>query len=491
MNTIEIRTLEGPVRGVVDNGLAVVRGVPFAEPPVGTMRFKAPIPARVRQSARDATMPSPVCPQLSSRLAAVMGELSSEMSEDCLTVTVWAPLPLERSRPILIWFHGGGYLSGGGGLPWYDGSTLARENDIVVVGVNSRLGALGYLFHPGLLDGNLGLFDQIQAVRWIAANASFFGGDPHRITLMGQSGGAHSIACMLAMPKTRTLMQRAILLSTPFALRTYSKEEATSTAQMFCGQLGIDPSQPDALSQLQSASVARILEATGATLRSAKRALGDPTPPFGPVAAGDLPAPDGFDEAVARGSEQIDVMVGSTAGEALGFYSLDPGLAGLTLDALPRIAEGLFGNSWRARLDAAGRVRPGSTALELLSAAQTVHYFAEGIARLAPAVSHGAGAFVYCFEWTPARSRFGACHCVELPFFFGSFDAFSQAPMLGEAVDDKARALSAAIRGAVGLFVKNGRPDGPGLRWPRFVESAPVFLRLNTRLDFGWMGSTA
>ena len=117
MDAIEIRTLSGRIRGAAEQGLAIFRGVPFAEAPTGPLRFKPPKPARARTDVIDATSQAPVCPQVPSRLAAVLGECAVEQNEDCLTVSIWAPVPFDRPRPVLVWFHGGGYLSGGASLP--------------------------------------------------------------------------------------------------------------------------------------------------------------------------------------------------------------------------------------------------------------------------------------------------------------------------------------------------------------------------------------
>ncbi len=488
MDTVEVQTSDGAIRGVKEQGLAIFRGVPYAQPPTGSLRFRPPAPLKLRSEVLDTIAVAPVCPQSPSRLVLAMGECPAEQDENCLTITVWAPLPFDRPRPILVWFHGGGYLSGGGSLPWYDGSTLARENDIVVVGVNSRLGALGYLFRPGLNAGNMGLQDQIEALEWIARNARSFGGDAQRVTSMGQSGGAHSIVCMLAIPAARHLMQQVILLSMPYALRPFSAEESTTSANLFCEKLGVDADQPDVLARMQSLPVSQIVEATFATLRGSKRPPGDPTPPFGPSATGDLPGGEGFDTAVQAGASRISAIVGSTADEARAFYAFDPRFAGLTFDVLPRVAEPILGKQWHLRLDRARRERPGATALEVLTDAQTRHYFTDGVEQLALAVAGGTGkAWAFRFDWQAPQTPFGACHCIELPFVFGTFEAFAKAPMLG-AVDDKQRALSAVVRGAVASFVEEGAPAGnSSVTWPRFSRSTPVFLQINSTLSYGWM----
>jgi para-nitrobenzyl esterase len=486
MNTIEVRTAEGPVRGIVEHEVAVFRRVPFAEAPLGQLRFAAPAPARRREHVLDTTSAAPVCPQIPARLAVIMGECPAVQDENCLTVSIWAPLPLDRPRSVLVWFHGGGYLSGGGSLAWYDGGTLARENDIVVIGVNSRLGALGYLFKPGLNDGNMGLWDQVQALEWIVSNAGPFGGDSKHVTLMGQSGGGHSITCMLALSKTRSLIQRVISLSTPFALQPFSPEEAAVTATKFCEKLEVDTSKPDALSRLQAAPIGQILDATIATLRGSMRPPGDPTPPFGPVATGGLPAGPALHRAVEEAAAGIDALIGTTADETLVFCKSDPRLSGLTFDTLPRTAEALFGRSWHERIERARKARPGATPLEVLSDAQTAHYFCDGALKLASAVAAGRGnAWMHRFDWSAAASGFGACHCVELPFVFGTLDAFERAPMLG-GIDEKKKALSAIFRRAIGSFVKHGTPNGDALPpWPSFREDAPVLMQFNSVLRCG------
>jgi para-nitrobenzyl esterase len=179
-------------------------------------------------------------------------------------------------------------------------------------------------------------------------------------------------------------------------------------------------------------------------------------------------------------------VVGCTADETLAFYLKDPRLAGLSFDTLPGIAEKLFGDGWRERIERARHERPGATALEVLSDAQTTNYFVDGIKHFAAAVSGGSGAaWVYRFDWSPPGAAFGACHCIELPFVFGTFDAFQKAPMLG-GVDDGKRALSTLIRSAIGGFVKNGAP-GCGARWPCFTAGAPALMQVNSRLHPGWL----
>jgi para-nitrobenzyl esterase len=483
---IETETSHGRLRGRLDKDLAVFRGVPYVAPPLEGLRFRRPEPLQAWRDVRDALQDGPICPQLPARLASVLGGIEAQQHEDCLTLTIWAPVPLGRSRPVLVWFHGGGYSSGAGSLPWYSGERLAREGDIVVIGVNSRVGALGYLYHPKLATGNMGLFDQVAAVEWIRGTASAFGGDANQITLMGQSGGAHSILCMLAMPATRALVKRAILFSTPFGMRAITASTAISVAEALFAELKIDPTTADAQERLQRGPVAEILKAQIPLMQRGPRVPGDPTPPFGPAAVGDLPGGSAFDDAIVEAAANIDAVLGTTRDEMTPFYRLDPRLRDLQFESLPGLAEQLFGPSAAARIRAARRRCPGATALEAFCDAQNYHYFAEGTYRMAAAIGQARRrAWVYRFDWSSPNAALAACHCVELPFVFGSLQAFAAAPMLG-GVDERKEALSEVLRGAVERFVSNCDPNGENLpEWPPFTAAEAPILYFDRMIGLG------
>ena len=213
-------TKTGELRGAHENGVAVFRGVPYAAAPSAncalSRRSQCP-PGRVyAMRLRD----GPVAPQGRSRLAHVMGDFERPQSEDCLTLNIWTPAADRKKRPVLVWIHGGAFSSGAGSLPWYSGERFAANGDVVVVSINYRLGALGFLCLPGVSAGNLGLLDQVAALRFVRDNIAAFGGDPDNVTVVGQSAGAASIAILMTMPLARGLFRRAILQSTPFGRMT-------------------------------------------------------------------------------------------------------------------------------------------------------------------------------------------------------------------------------------------------------------------------------
>ncbi len=485
---IEITTSEGPVRGVIEEELAIFRGVPFARPPIGALRFKAPVPSDMRSEVLDASRPAPICPQTPLRVMDALGPVVGEQDEDCLVATIWAPLPLQRPKPILIWLHGGALCSGGGAISWYDGARLARENDIIVVSPNYRLGALGFLCRPPLVDGNVGFLDQIQALQWVSANAASFGGDSRQITVMGQSAGAVTAGLMLAMPKVRAMFQRVVFLSGgAVSLPLQPAATAANVCDRFCASLAIDPDGPDALQRLQQLPVAQILAAQLDVARSSARVPGNIMPTFMLADVGGVPSGAGLEAAFKDGIRGMDVLVGTMAEEMRLFQALDPRLATLTADALPEVAEGLFGAAWAPRIERARRSRPGATPSQIITDAHT-QLFVQSVQGVALAAADaGCPTWLYRVDWNDPDSGYGACHCLDLPFVFGSFEGFQGAKMF-RVVDESMWALSSVVRAAIGHFVQTGSPEGQALpAWPRFSRARPALMVFNSLLQHGWL----
>lgn len=278
----EVLTTSGRWRGRLSGDIAVFRGIRYAQ----AERFGPPRPIPLANSGLDATGRGPAAPQLPSRLEAVMGAPARyRQSPDCLRVTVTAPAGAEPgSRPVLVWLHGGAYLSGSGEWNLYDADQLVRETDIVVVAVSYRVGAFGYLRAAGVSPGNLGLLDQIAALEWIHDHIAEFGGDPSRVTVAGQSAGAQSVVAMLGIERTRTLFDQAIIQSAPLGIAFHSPGEAQRVADVFRGVLGADP---------REATDAEILDAQARAARRLAGRLGLNSAPRCDRSAGSLPCPTG------------------------------------------------------------------------------------------------------------------------------------------------------------------------------------------------------
>lgn len=248
-----VETRRGTVRGLAERGVAVFRGIPFARPPVGSLRFGPPAPLDRWTGARDATRFGPAASQNGALIGPVMSLGIGDTREDCLYLNVWTPGADRRRRPVLVWIHGGAFVIGAGSQMLYDGSALARRGDVVVVTINYRLGAFGFLrlrdhFGPRLpATGNEGLLDQVAALEWVRDEIEAFGGDPDRVTIFGESAGAMSCATLLAVPRARGLFHRVILQSGA-ANFVWPREIAARLADHVIDELGT--ASPEALRAL-------------------------------------------------------------------------------------------------------------------------------------------------------------------------------------------------------------------------------------------------
>jgi para-nitrobenzyl esterase len=410
------------------SGVSCFYAVPYAQPPVGDLRFAAPRSASPWKDVLDATRPGPMAPQSPSRLMHVMGDKPREQSEDCLTLTVWTPGADERRRPVIVWFHGGGFSTGGGDLPWYDGARMAKAGDVVVVGVNYRLGALGFLMLDGLSPGNLGLMDQELAGRWVLDNIAAFGGDPANVTLMGQSAGGLSIALLLGRRELRTV-RRAILMSAPLGAPLFDRERASLIAKAYVRALGVDPERSDMPELVRQAPLSALMQAQGAAgayFMQKLSAPGEASPPFMPVADGVFcPAPDRVVASFAETAGRYDVLIGTTRDEGTAFSPSHTELFTQTFFEKPSVV-------WALKAAAAGRM-----------------------------------AFLYRFDWAPVDSPLAATHCIELPFAFDTADAFEGAGMLAGALPAETQAMSATVRSIWTAYAHSGVPGRADLpTWP-------------------------
>jgi para-nitrobenzyl esterase len=276
-----IRTKQGALRGERGERYVVFRNVPYAGPAEKAARFASPQPAPSWNGVRDATSDGPIAPQNRSRLAHIMGDFERAQSEDCLSLTIWCPDPVPARCPVLVWLHGGAFTTGAGSLPWYSGESFARSG-LILVSANYRLGALGFLAVPGICPGNLGLLDQLAALRWVRENIAAFGGDSATVTVMGQSAGGGSIGALLAMPAARGLFRRAIMQSAALQRVNPSPDDAARTGRKFLEILGLSSDRPELLREVP---VDDLLAAQGELARVERR-FADPVTPFRPLLDG-------------------------------------------------------------------------------------------------------------------------------------------------------------------------------------------------------------
>lgn len=405
------------------DGLVRARGVRYGT----ARRFAVAQPPPAWSGVRDATQPGPACPQRPSRLGWVTGDALKGLTtdENCLVLSVTAPADAHR-LPVMVWFHGGAYVAGSGESAKYDPAALARAGNVVVVNVSYRLGIFGYLAPPGVGADNLGLRDQILALRWVQDSIAAFGGDAANVTAFGQSAGAHSVWSLMLSEGAAGLFHRAILQSAPLELDDGRDDMAVAMGSaMAIALAGADPAE---------ASVERLLAAEGAAVVAAQDfgLLGGLA--FAPrLGRGPLPAPADVPEAIAAAAARIELLIGYTKDDAAPFVAMDPRVARFNrVPVLGRLA-----------------VRAGSATI-------TKQAFSGPAERLAQTWrNHGGRVGTYRFDWTPASAPLGACHCIELPFLFGSPQTWADAPMLGpqRAIDNQ---LAAEMRTRWAEFAHHG-----------------------------------
>ncbi len=427
----------GALKGLSVGSVKHFLGVPFAE----ASRFAEPRAPQSWSGVRTATQHSPICPQLPPSLDMIMGRQRrvADQDEDCLTLCVSTPAVDQGRRPVMVWLHGGAYVIGSGSSDWYRPDALIQQGDVVVVRANYRLGVFGYLKMAGVSPGNLAMLDQIAALRWVQRNIAAFGGDPGRVTVFGESAGAHSIVALMSTTETRGLFHRAILQSAHLGVGFTSAETAERVAHFFEEGLGgVDP---------RSATARQLLDAQqNAMARMAGPGGLNSTPAFGPI-AGEAPILDAkkLTDSPSQFHTGTDFIIGTTRQEMRTFFDSNPTIA--RLRRVPLI---------------------GARAHEALTAQVTQRIFSGPASRLADVQARaGAAVFRYRLDWAPPSGGFGACHTIDLPFVFGDREAWSSAPMLGGVPWETIDVLGKDMRRAWTSFARHGDPsvDG-GTRWP-------------------------
>lgn len=482
---IVAQTVSGSVSGIVNNGLAVFHAIPYAAPPVGALRFEAPGDPTPWQGVRDCTRIGPSAPQGASRLDGVMGVPPPFVqSEDCLTLTIWTPAPDLARRPVFVWLHGGAYVTGGGEFPFYSGSMLARTGDIVVVNVNYRLGALGYLHLPevdgkGGASANRGLLDQALALRWLRDNVAAFGGDPANITIGGQSAGGSSVLALLAMPEARKMIRRAIVQS-PVA-KTLSVERAREVTQQFLSATGVPGVD---LARLRELPASAILAAQ-LTVQSQIAASGDLSLPFQIVMGGSVTPVEPGDAVASGVASSIPLLIGTTRDEVRAWLGQDSKMLNATNWDVVEKLYGMAGVAapfaygyakWRA-----GDEKPW----QVLSAMATNATFRKPVVTIADGhASHGGEAYVYRFDWQPSTDAFfGACHSIELPFVFNNLSDWPASPMLAGFDRSSFLSLATTVQGMWLSFIRSGKPSAAGSpAWPSRSASHRQSLVFDTEV---------
>jgi para-nitrobenzyl esterase len=457
--TAVVATRAGRVRGTVEGGLSVFRGLRYGED-TRPVRFHAPLPARPWSGVADATRFAPSCPQ--------RGEGYLPQSEDCLFLNIWTPAPDPGARrPVMLYIHGGAYSSGSAVDPLVDGRHLAAHGDVVVVTVNHRLNAFGYLYlarlDPRFADsGNAGQLDLILALQWVRDNIAAFGGDPARVMVFGQSGGGAKIATMMAMPAATGLFHTAATMSGQ-QVTVSGPLNASARTAAYLERLGISPDRLATLLELPAERLVEALDAEDPILGGGIY--------FGPVLDMTWLIRHPFVPDAAPQSLAIPMLLGNTRDETRGFFGPDhPTIVGLGWDNLAeRLAPELRVDVLPEWVVARFRERyPELSPAEVFYAATTAGRSWRGqvIEADERARAGAAATWVYQLDFpSPLRPERGAPHTHDIPLVFGTLDAPGSITGTGET----ARSVSRQMMDAFVALARTGDPSHRGLgAWPAY-----------------------
>lgn len=469
---VRAETLQGTVEGESLGKVLAFRGIPYAAPPVGDWRFRAPQPPAPWTGVRSALDMGPACPQLIDADPTENNE--AVMAEDCLSLNIWTPGTDTAKRPVLFWIHGGAFVVGASRNTWYDGSHLSARGDVVVVTINYRLGAWGFLdlksFGARYAESaDVGLLDQVAALNWVRHNIAKFGGDPDNITLFGESAGAASVGDLLSMPLAKGLFSKAILQSGLPAGRTVTpSHHSLDLAREYMRLAGVHTP-----AEFKTRSMQDLLDAQQ-RLFSSTGDLGTFGPSIDGVVLKDRPF-----EVVAQGrGSRVPIMIGTTREEMRYFATAED----IGIERKPR-----------ALLLSQLRSTVGARAPEVLGEYQrlyprwgdaVIQIASDALMRfpsieLADAVSAYQPVYLYLLTYRSDSTykNFGSSHAMDLPFVFGTVNSPEVIVFTGR--DPRRYDLADRVMDTWAAFARSGDPTPPqGPRWPRWDAATHPTMEL-------------
>jgi para-nitrobenzyl esterase len=461
-----VTTTKGALRGTLQDGIRVFKGIHYGGNTGGANRFKPPPPLPAWQGVRDALAYADQCPQMPPTGGNEKPDDGSvPTSENCLVLNVWTPgVGDGKRRPVMVWLHGGGYVAGSGASPATDGANLARQGDTVIVTLNHRLNALGYLYLGAKAgaefadSGNVGQLDIIAALHWVRDNIVQFGGDPAQVTIFGESGGGGKVATLMAMPKARGLFRRAIMQS-GFGVQAVTAADAGKIADATRALLHL---RADQVNALQAMPVKQLLDAL-------RTVTGGTPVGIGPVLDGRSVPRHPFTPDSPRLSADIPILLGANKDETTVLF---PPADAFDLD-WARLRGHLVKQIPEPKVDAVisgmRKLRPNATPSDLYFTVTTELGMGAGSRTVATrkAEARGAPAYLYRMEWESKANggRLRAHHALDVPLVFNNVGAAETVGQGAAEAQQVANAMSAAwLR-----FARTGNPNGPGLAyWPAF-----------------------
>lgn len=472
-----IQTKSGRIQGLVVDNIENFRGIPYVEPPVGDLRFREPHPIEPWYDVKDCTKFGPIAPQHQYDDP----KINLPENEDCLYLNIWTPGSDKKKRPVMFWIHGGGFLIGAGSRPRTDGKNLASYGDVVIVSFNYRIGVLGFLNLPGI-PANLGIQDQVAALKWVKENIESFGGDPNNITIFGQSAGGQSVLILLTIPSAQGLFHKAIVESGTANPLNFTPEKSREGGLQFLKKLNIDPQNVDQLQEVPFEKIIKVQKKMVGDLLSLGKS------PFWPFMDGEI-IPKQPLEIISEGlTQKIPLMIGYNENE-LGFLSAllnESGSAkrkliltfvksnikngGIKNEALKTLVE-----TYKTELEKSYPDNPFMYWDGILSDSM----FKIPIIRVLEAmIKHQSNLYCYLFSYKSPKFGF-ALHSFELPFIFDTVDKEDLAEGATEVNEDTHK-LVKIIMDTWLAFARSGCPDNDEIpSWPVYELQKRSIMNLS------------
>ena len=487
-------TESGKVRGFIEDGTYIYKGIPYAK----AKRFEAPTKADTWEGIRSSTMYGPVAPLMTPTTSVQdEGEFVFDhdwgyTNEDCLRINVWTPSINDgKKRPVLFWIHGGGFTAGSSQeLPSYDGANLSQKGDVVVVSINHRLNILGFLDLSAYGDkyqhsANNSILDMAAALEWVKTNIENFGGDPNNVTIFGQSGGGAKVNTLMAMPQAKGLFHKAINQSGSFRTAMLEKEDTQAISAEVLSNLGLSANTVDSIQNIPFETLSAAGTKALKTVEDKMKAEGKTMVGFG---LGWGPSRDGtdlpfglFSKEAFELSKDIPLLIGTTKNEFTPFANMR--FTGASEEQILAQIKEQWKDKSDAYIKAIKKAYPNDTApIDLLSVDTMFRPGAVLQANDKAALNDGAPVYMYLFTWqSPVfNGKYKALHCMELPFVFDNIERANQMTGGGK----EAFVLADKMSQSWINFAKSGNPNHSGLpEWPIYNSSNTATMHFDTNCE--------